>query len=80
MYARLRALSLSSELNPDGKVIKLTVPAVAKKKVKIIPPEQEAQPEQTQPVQMQINPEDSINPFLALQNNPGRLIPGYSSR
>ena len=71
---------LSSELNPDGKVIKLTVPAVAKKKVKIIPPEQEAQPEQTQPVQMQINPEDSINPFLALQNNPGRLIPGYSSR
>ena len=70
---------ISSELNADGKVIKLAVPATVKKKVKIIPPEQEAQSEQMpeQTIQQQI---DSINPFLALQNNPGRLIPGYSSR
>ena len=72
-------VSISSELNADGKVIKLAVPIATKKKVKIIPPEQEAQSEQIpeQTIQQQI---DSINPFLALQNNPGRLIPGYSSR
>ena len=70
---------ISSELNADGKVIKLAVPATVKKKVKIIPPEQEAQSEQIpeQTIQQQI---DSINPFLELQSNPGRLIPGYSSR
>ena len=71
---------ISSELNADGKVIKLAVPATVKKKVKIIPPEQEAQPEQIPEQPIQTNPEYSINPFLAFQNNPGRLIPGYSSR
>lgn len=73
---------LSSEIK-DGEINQLNVEVPKKqekkKEVKIIAEDdQTAQVEQsTQPLAV---PEDSINPFLALQNNPGRLIPGYSSR
>ena len=73
---------LSSEIK-DGEINQLNVEVPKKqekkKEVKIIAEDDvQAQVEQTtQPLTI---PEDSINPFLALQNNPGRLIPGYSSR
>lgn len=73
---------LSSEIK-DGKINQLNVEVPKKqekkKEVKIIAEDdQTAQVEQnTQPLAV---PEDSINPFLAFQNNPGRLIPGYTSR
>ena len=75
---------LSSEIK-DGEINQLNVEVPKKqekkKEVKIIAeddPQQTAQVEQsTQPLAV---PENSINPFLELQSNPGRLIPGYSSR
>ena len=73
---------LSSEIK-DGEINQLNVEIPKKqekkKEVKIIA-EDDAQAQVEQTTQPLTVPEDSINPFLALQNNPGRLIPGYSSR
>ena len=72
---------LSSELN-NNEIIRLEVKIPDKKQVKIITENEESQQAPVLLVQMQqpINPEDSINPFLELQTNPGRLIPGYTAR